>query len=745
MSFLPYGSSDISVIFANDLKSTLTTGNMPFSDVAVVGTGSGNVTHDANGMKALGTTSGERGYLLTLPDAAMQALDSGFQLSIDIEAPWLTAQFNNGSTGDVLAAVETLISMVDTGISSVNQFFKKLTTGEFNSVMNSVDCDGEFLNMDFVSVQDDLPKIHSNGKGSYITLNLAVYGLDNSNFLVGINGFPLVFGVTSAAGASGFFDNFYIGSDREIPTTFVDGRYFKNLQIASSLPVWTPNTDIGTVSILSDSIQSQPFNGGTNGLGDIRGFDQFSRTSMQRGIFESTGKHIPEIIISTNGGDTIGTYSGSGANTTLVEQVASILSNDPDYVFLNGGTNDAFRASSDYTLTEFEDGLLDTVAQLFLTSTLTVRTTVKGVVVFVPPPNYNAITAPTFEPAFDDIRAAQLAFPAVWDAAYPFLAGLVVVEDNFVAMGSDHNEAQASVFPCHTEDNTHPTPCWNNILGDTLVSGLNRLLENTVTEETRGQSILNGDVVSALSNLSPNAAVGQAGADFWQIENPNLRLKSLSWTCTSGAGGDPFSGFVSLYEAPGQNSEMTDQVIVASGEVVSGLAAGAPAADHKIEFPTFIVLDPAKWYGIVGQGGPANINGWNAARTSLTGRTGDETASRDITLGDYPSLESTWGGTNGFDEQYMFSAVLSDAQSATGSPTLTTHSSTMGLLVNAGNSGGVSIFTYKNSNIATAQVISTDFWIAPKFELKPLDVIWCQLSDGFVKLSMITATTAEAV
>lgn len=78
-------------------------------------------------------------------------------------------------------------------------------------------------------------------------------------------------------------------------------------------------------------------------------------------------------------------------------------------------------------------------------------------------------------------------------------------------------------------------------------------------------------------------------------------------------------------------------------------------------------------------------------------------------------------------------------------PTLTTHSSTMGLLVNAGNSGGVSLFTYANPNIATAQVTGTDFWITPKFPLKPLDVIWCQLSDGFVKLSMTTATTAEAV
>lgn len=81
----------------------------------------------------------------------------------------------------------------------------------------------------------------------------------------------------------------------------------------------------------------------------------------------------------------------------------------------------------------------------------------------------------------------------------------------------------------------------------------------------------------------------------------------------------------------------------------------------------------------------------------------------------------------------------------TGSPALTPHSSTMGLLVNAGNTGGVSLFTYANPNIATAQVTAADFWTTPKFPLRPLDVIWCQLSDGFVKLSMVTATTAEAV
>ena len=76
----------------------------------------------------------------------------------------------------------------------------------------------------------------------------------------------------------------------------------------------------------------------------------------------------------------------------------------------------------------------------------------------------------------------------------------------------------------------------------------------------------------------------------------------------------------------------------------------------------------------------------------------------------------------------------------------TLYSNTVTLIGSAGLTGGFSIYSYYNPLATSAEIIGEDFFAGiSKVELKPLDVVYCQLLDGFFKLSMITSSTGELV
>jgi len=117
------------------------------------------------------------------------------------------------------------------------------------------------------------------------------------------------------------------------------------------------------------------------------------------------------------------------------------------------------------------------------------------------------------------------------------------------------------------------------------------------------------------------------------------------------------------------------------------------------EFSTHIVLDPAKWYGVAMQAN-AGISGFRIANTSLADRStvGERAKVNDNPL-TYPAgldspLVDNGIGTN---VQFLFSAMLSDAQSS--APTLTTPiTKSEGWVALAAASGADRTLTYSSGS-----------------------------------------------
>jgi len=220
------------------------------------------------------------------------------------------------------------------------------------------------------------------------------------------------------------FKFIFFGTNRG-GTTYNFGDYNVKNFIISHRPVMAPvHPSLSRVSLMGDSFMNQSNEDADD---QTRGYEhqftlQCAAYLRERGL---------GINFSNNG--VSGALIKAAAGSTISDQVATTLADNPRTVVIQGGTNDAI-ASSGYSESTF-----DTDYKSYLTSLLAAGTGIDKVFVGTVPSLKGVVAT------YDATRISQTAsvnsvisgLPAWWDAANPSDTGRVVVYDLFTKTGGE--------------------------------------------------------------------------------------------------------------------------------------------------------------------------------------------------------------------------------------------------------------------------------------------------------------------
>jgi lysophospholipase L1-like esterase len=314
--WLPYGSSDASIILQHPLTSDPTT---YLQSLGTLTTSGASTYNPVMGMKTNGTGT------LRLDGLANRAnLDWGFQVTYEVETPWITANIPSiASSGYIppTATAQCPLSGYTPALLGFGSWHKAQDTSSYGIVLGVTSGSGFYAN--------------SHGKNSFTRVcvgfrggkqgGVVTYGLDDTVYFEK---------TANAATMSDLLSIIWIGSTRVIANTFCDG-YIRNLQISTRSPSFPVHPQLRSIGILSDSLFA------TDVLINTYG-DAVTSWAMRR-EFATRGLYPGTVTLNSLGG---ACYSSAGA-TYLGTNLTTVLATNPSVLVLRGGTNDASQSFTD--------------------------------------------------------------------------------------------------------------------------------------------------------------------------------------------------------------------------------------------------------------------------------------------------------------------------------------------------------------------------------------------------------------
>lgn len=321
VGFLPYGSSDSSVLFYHSLTTVPTTTTIPSSALIIQGTGS--PSHDSE----LGMLAGTANYRVASLTGGAN-LDFAGDICFQVQKEWLCQQAT-GSGGDANpSGNQAPISFLPT-VGAACAYYR-LAAGGSQFSFNGANTSTNLWN----TALSGSPVFHTADKSGFVTVNLGWWGgRAGGRVIMGINGMPLAYGTRNSATLSGLSALMYLGTDRGTAGTFMSSRYMRNLQIATRPPMFATHPKLRKVVFWGDSLV-----GGANALSltstdyyDCQIGIQVAKELASRGVF------CGEIVSQSNGG-----YAISDSDPTPLQAVrATLTATNPTLVVMIAGSNDA--------------------------------------------------------------------------------------------------------------------------------------------------------------------------------------------------------------------------------------------------------------------------------------------------------------------------------------------------------------------------------------------------------------------
>lgn len=402
IGFLPYGSSDESVIFADPLTDIVTTSTLPSASVITRGT----PAHDSvlglkdGGYEVLNITNGDNA-------------NNQWQITFEIQKEWLCKN-EQGSTGYAPASTETLL-VVEPDSGDDLFLLRKGTAADFTNGLldtGAVKIDDAYWD---TSVGTSFQEISSIGKGEFVTINMFGIG-GHAGGVIGmaVDGLPLVQATTAHAGFADFGDSFHINN------SFAGGfgtYYMRNLQLSSKAPVFPVHPKLRRLMIWGDSQVS------TQGVAPTTAytFDNAQILSCMRKLAQK-GIYVGTALTNRNAGDSISTTNPGSAEDSR----AAMLATNPTIILCRWGTNDAITYNADFEAdlqTEITNCMAHESVEYMIFS------------------NVPSLVGDTDENTSSNkadlatINAIYDSIPAWWDTNNPTNTGKVKVFDNYTKQG----------------------------------------------------------------------------------------------------------------------------------------------------------------------------------------------------------------------------------------------------------------------------------------------------------------------
>ena len=462
--WLPFGSNDASVLFQHSLKTALVSADLNgnWSQLYIGSSALSwdlhgsvlhghDVTHDSVlGMKAVSSADGstECGYRFASQLSPLDAATNEGQLSFEVESEWYCVNDSaNGTSGASLGAesqsiLSTLAQTAPTGGAAVGEIVK---TGANKPIpiffVNSVGYDYRNFNPTSTGA---LAAPYSPGKSRFIAINI---GWKGKYVWYAIDGVIVNFAERPSDGWVNAFNNFYLGNDRGGADTFVDGYWMRNLQISNKAPRFDLLCSAKKIAVLSDSLFDDQIPAhGTSG--DVNPQYRIYRAFEQKG--NRCNLHVSE---------NAGFHVSSAQASTLHDQVAALLAENPSAVILQGGTNDA---GASLAASTFETEYKSLIEKLIGVNGNT--STAKKIFICTPPPRADSAT---FNGFITEYVAVIKSLKSWFDTTYSSSGKELHVVDVHSAVGGT-----IPIDGVLQSDNIHYAALGCQIYGDTIAAKL---------------------------------------------------------------------------------------------------------------------------------------------------------------------------------------------------------------------------------------------------------------------------------
>jgi L-fucose mutarotase/ribose pyranase (RbsD/FucU family) len=357
--WVPYGSDDEDILVQHPLNTshadilayfTANASSVVYRNSA--GTGS-PVPTDVDATLGLKTETG--GYIATQPGGVSRytQCDMGYQISLDIEARFLTSNYPEHGSGNYNPANNTecpIALMIGSGGGNMN-------ITRHSSIVNTRLWSATLASVSF--------GLHAMSHGDYIRLNIGYFpGTKGGRFIIALDGRIMGEAAgTDTAARSLLANSLNIGSGFNGGWPFP--YYVKNVQLVARSPMFNVHPQFRKVLHIGDSFTTP--DPATVPYGDKVPFTSFERYLNQRNLFIGNNyangtPAAPEAGTWTVaiGGGTIDD-TASGAN--LSDYIASACQvQQPSFVCLFGGVNDTRNSTAgpEQPLSDFTDGTWET-------------------------------------------------------------------------------------------------------------------------------------------------------------------------------------------------------------------------------------------------------------------------------------------------------------------------------------------------------------------------------------------------
>lgn len=421
VGWLPYGSSDASVLFYHPLTTTPTNTTIPCTTLDTVGTGS--ITHDAT----LGALFNGKSYRI----AALTNADNlfyGGQISFQVQRAWISTYdasgTASGSTGTFTNQTQAAISLLTT---SGHLCRWPQRTGTDTTGIGLLHFNAAVTQKNPYTAASSTPCINSNGKDEFVTVNIGWVGSPSGGrWYLAIDGLLVSYWDSAVTGVSGLGALWYLGSDRGSANTFVSAHYMRNLQISSRPPMLAIHPKLRKLVLWGDSkikdliaahFVGNPYYDAAVGLSCVR-------------KLASRGLYCGDVVAQSNGG-----YTVTDLGATQLQSVrATLLAANPTVVCMSAGTNDVDSDWATYSA-QFETDLKDHI------STIMAYSTVEMMIIGNVPSRYYGDNGNTYTA---NVLAANAIYAGIenwWDttgavaAGVPGKVGMVKVVDTYNCLG----------------------------------------------------------------------------------------------------------------------------------------------------------------------------------------------------------------------------------------------------------------------------------------------------------------------
>lgn len=456
VGWLPYGVTDDSILFQADMKSaaSITSNSGTITEI-----GSGTQTFDSVLGMDVGSSGGYRIQQMT----GYADLDYSGQISVEIQKGYICKDdATNGSSGASLASQGYVLSTLP-GTGAAQAPVYKTTGGAVGAFLL-----GGTTNRKWVRGSIDTGtvvncQIHSLDKDDFVRINVGWWG---NHLIIAIDGYIVCAGVLSRGVIANLFNNLYIGSDRGTGG-FVDGYYMRNLQVSNRPPMFAIHPDLSSLVMFGDSFVNTTdvtvvdYTTITSPWYDGTGVYQVQRELESRGLF------VGNMWGLTCGGHTINDSANSGTATGALQTYrATALAQNPQYVFLRGGTNDANTGTLD---ANFDTDLKDHITTILGTSG------VKGVVVGTVPAIYDDSTK---NANVTSVNNYIKALPDWWDTNNPGDTGRVAIADVFNEFGGFNYKDNVYYGQIAGSSDIHPSAYGYKLQSKAYVDALLTIIGN---------------------------------------------------------------------------------------------------------------------------------------------------------------------------------------------------------------------------------------------------------------------------